>query len=236
MKLFSRRSCFLVAIGACALSLSAFSAESANSSTRLVAAKPIDALSFDVSARLVAIQSGKPSEMPPQTFDARVWVKGRNARVETELGDRPVVYLLTPPHLTKLLPNSKAGVRWTISRNVALPGATGAGLANDLQSLMRDPSSLRGMLKRRGAKPTGTAKMNGVAVEIYQASNFLGRGQNVTAWLRRSDALPLRVQMASRTLQSTLSWNNYKRANLSDALFRVPAGYNVRNSAGQPSF
>ncbi len=227
---------FLSAALSFSVTQTAFGAAAKKASSTRSAPLSANDLSFDVSARLAAIQGGKPSDMPAQTFDARVSIKGRNARVETEIGDRAVVYLLTPPHLTKLLPGSKAGVRWKIAQNVALPGATGAGLASELQNLMRDPASLRGTLKRRGARLIGKGNLNGAPVEIYQTANFMGQGQKMTAWLRRSDALPLRVQLASRTLQSTLSWRNYKRAALSDALFRVPAGYNVRNSTGQPSF
>ncbi len=193
-------------------------------------------LSFDVTARLVALQHGKASDMPAQTFDARVYLKGDKARVETEIGDRPAVYLLTPPYLTKLLPDSKAGARWKVNARGALPGATGAGLGNTLQSLMRDPSSLRATLRRSGARLTATGMLNGTPVETYVAPNFLGGGQKLTAWLRRSDALPMRAQLNSKTLASTLSWSNYKRAALPDTLFKAPPGYNVRNSTGQPSF
>ncbi len=193
-------------------------------------------LSFDITARLVALQHGQPSDMPAQTFDARVFLKGSNARVETEVGDRPAVYLLTPPYLTKLLPNAKAGARWKVSRKVTFPGAGGAGLGNDLQTLMRDPGALRAALRRSGARMAGNATLNGTPVEIYNAANFMGGGQKLTAWLRRSDALPVRAQLISKTLSSTLSWSNYRRVALPDSLFHAPAGYNVRNSTGQPSF
>ncbi|HVF85444.1 MAG TPA: hypothetical protein VM821_05655, partial [Abditibacteriaceae bacterium] len=200
------------------------------------AAPAASGLSFDVLARLVSLQNGKASQMPPQTFDARVFVKGRNVRIETELADRPVVFLLSPPHLTKLLPESKAGVRWMISRTGALPGAGSAGLANNLQDLMRNPSSLRAALGKSGAKKTGSGNLNGTLVDIYSASNFMGRGQKMIAWLRRGDALPMRAQLVSKTLSSTLSWRNYKRAALADTMFRAPAGYNVRDSAERPSY
>lgn len=230
MKLFARRSAPLIKplfFGAVAvLAVFAPAAQSA----------PANGLSFDVLARLVSLQNGKASQMPPQTFDARVFVKGRNVRIETELGDRPVVFLLSPPHLTKLLPESKAGVRWMISRTGALPGAGSAGLANNLQNLMRDPSSLRALLGKSGAKKTGSGNLNGTPVDIYAASNFMGRGQKMIAWLRRGDALPIRAQLTSKTLSSTLSWRNYQRKALPDTLFRAPAGYNVRDSAERPSY
>ena len=200
------------------------------------AGKAAAGLSFDITARLVALQQGRPSDMPAQTFDARVFLQGSSARVETEIGDRPVVYLLTPPYLTKLLPRSKAGARWKVSHKVAFPGAGGAGLGGDLQTLMRDPAALRAALRKSGARSTGNATLNGTPVEIYNAANFMGGGQKLTAWLRRGDALPLRAQLLSKTLSSTLSWSNYRRVPLPEALFRAPVGYDVRNSTGQPSF
>ena len=208
-------------------------------STRLVSSAKSSAnvgLSFDITARLVSLQHGKASDMPAQTFDARVFLKGNNARVETEIGDRSVVYLLSPPYLTKLLPGAKSGARWKVSRRVAFPGAGGAGLGNDLQTLMRDPGALRALLRRSGARLTGNANLNGTPVEVYNAPNFMGGGQKLTAWLRRGDALPVRAQMVSKTISSTLSWSNYRRGALSDSLFQAPPGYKVRNSTGQPSF
>jgi len=240
VKLFTRRSAPLMkTLLSGAVAATAFFAPSADAPSADAAPATNSAsngLSFDVLARLVALQNGKASQMPPQTFDARVFVKGRNARIETELGDRPVVFLLSPPHLTKLLPQSKAGVRWTIARTGALPGAGSAGLANNLQNLMRDPSSLRAALGKSGAKKTGSGNLNGTPVDIYSSANFMGRGQKMTAWLRRGDALPMRAQLVSKTLSSTLSWRNYKRSALPDTLFRAPAGYNVRDSAESPSY
>lgn len=209
-------------------------AKSAISSTRSAAGAV--SLSFDVSANLMALQHGKASDMPAQTFEAHVAVKGRNARVETEMGDRPVVYLLTPTHLTKLLPGSKAGVRWAVPRRVKLPGAGNSGIAASLQDLMRDPSALRATLQKNGARRVGAANLNGTPVDVYTAPSFLGGKQKLTAWLRRGDALPLRVQLVGPTLSSTLSWRNYNRAALPDTLFQAPRGYNVRDSSGQPSF
>lgn len=193
-------------------------------------------LSFDITARLVSLQHGKASDMPAQTFDARVFLKGNNARVETEIGDRSVIYLLAPPYLTKLLPGAKSGARWRVSRRVAFPGAGGAGLGNDLQTLMRDPAALRAALQRSGARLTGRSTLNGTPVDVYNATNFMGGGQKLTAWLRRSDALPVRAQMASKTLFSVLSWSNYRRGVLPDSLFQAPPNYKVRDSTGQPSF
>lgn len=232
MELFSRRTPVLVRFGS---TTAAFASLLLTSSLAQAAPAP-SGLSFDVSARLVAIQSGKVSEMPAQTFDARVAIQGKSVRIATEIGDRPLVYLLSPPYLTKLLPESKAGVRWKLSRPANLPGLGGSGIADDLQNLMRNPASLRAALQRGGAKKTAMANLNGTPVEVYAAPNFMNKGQKMTAWLRRSDALPLRVQLVSKTLSSTLSWRNYKRSALPSALFRVPAGYAVRQSPGQPTF
>ena len=193
-----------------------------------------NSLQFDVSARIVVLKNGKPdADLPPQTIAANVAIKNQNARVETESRSKPVVFLISPSSLTKLLPSQKAGVKWKIDTR-AWTSQTTSSTRLTVQTLMSDPSAIRASLIKNGARKTGSARLNGTLVDIYSATKFGGKAQKLTAWLRRSDALPLRVQTLSPTLSSTLSWTNYRRTNLSDSFFRAPRGYSVRNGTGQP--
>jgi hypothetical protein len=209
------------------------------STTQMQAAPPrsaplANALQFNVSARIIVLKNGKPDkDLPPQTIAAGVAVKGQNARVETESRSKPVVFLVSPTSLTKLLPSQKAGIRWKIDSRSWTSGATSSTRLT-VQSLMSDPSAVRASLVKSGARKTGSGRLNGTLVDIYSATKFGGKSQKLTAWLRRSDALPLRVQTLSPTLSSTLSWTNYRRANLSESFFRAPAGYSLREGTGQP--
>jgi hypothetical protein len=183
-----------------------------------------------VTARFAAREQGRTTAQPQQTFAARVLAKGNRSRIETSLSDRPVVFLLAPPYAYKLLPQSKAGVRWRLD-----PKTTSRFAGTDLQTLLRNPGALRAALQKAGARRVGTAKMAGVASDIYAARNLAGQGGTAKVWLRRGDSLPLRLEATSSMLSTTVSWSNYRRGlPLSDKLFGVPAGYSVRDTQGQP--
>lgn len=178
-------------------------------------------LTFDVSARLSSNGSDSAT-----TLSSKVWAKGSRVRIETSMGDRAVVFLAAPPYLYKLIPAAKAGVRWKSAKL-----STGRF---DIASLF-DPTAIRAQLQARGAKPQGTETVNGTVTEIYQAGNVGGRGTDIKAWLRRGDALPLRVETHSKSLNSVVTWTNYRHnTSLAETLFQVPAGYNVRDSQGKP--
>ncbi|HEX8835130.1 MAG TPA: hypothetical protein VF719_13055, partial [Abditibacteriaceae bacterium] len=165
-----------------------------------------------------------------QTVSSRVLTKGSRIRVQTELGDRPVVFLVAPPYLYKLIPSAKAGVRW---KNDKLASRT----SNiDLQAMLRNPALIRSMINQGGAKRAGSSTLGGALVDIYTVSNWKGKGGSAKTWLRRSDALPVRMEATSGSISSVVSWTNYSRnIPLSDSLFRVPAGYSIRESEGQPN-
>ena len=177
-------------------------------------------LTFDVSAKL---SSNGGDAM---TLASRVWAKGSRVRIETKLGDRAVVFLAAPPYLYKLIPSAKAGVRWKSAK-------LGTGRF-DIASLF-DPTAIRSELKSRGAKSSGTQTLNGTVTDIYEAANVGGRGTDITAWLRRGDALPLKVETRSKSLTSVVTWSNYRHNTaVAESLFEVPVGYNVRESQGKP--
>lgn len=200
-----------------------------------VSSQPARTLSFSVTARFDALRAGASSGQPQQTFSARVWSKGNQARVETRLSDERVVFVYAPPYVYKLLPNAKAGVRYQTPKS----GNAGSALLNgfNLQGLLHNPAAIRAALQKQGARRTGSGKVNGsgAVADIYTARNFMGKGQNVTVWLRRGDALPLRLEARSASLHSIVSWRDYRRDQaLPDALFARPAGYSIRNSQNLP--
>jgi hypothetical protein len=179
-------------------------------------------LAFNVTARLSSTGTGSS-----QTFSSRVQSKGNRVRIETKLGDRPVVFLASPPYLYKLIPTSKAGVRWE--------NAKWDNSRFDIQTLLRNPAAIRTLLQQKGAKQVGRTMIDGVATDIFTARNVMGEGSQVKAWLRRSDALPVRMESRSSGLSALIKWTNYSRDNaMSDSLFRVPADYNIREAQGSP--
>ncbi len=185
-------------------------------------------LSFDITARVGATGAYAG---PQQTIQARVALRGNAARIESNSGGTPSVVLFSPPYIYRLLPQSKAGVRWKIDTKKPSNYAS-----FDPQQILRDPSKIKVALLRGGAKKVGAGILGGTPVDIYQAKNFERRGQNAKVWLRRSDSLPLRLEASGGQLQIVASWRNYTRPNLPDSVFGPPASFRVRNMSGSPPF
>jgi hypothetical protein len=188
-----------------------------------------------MTARFTARDGGKAVSGPAQTFDGRVFLRGDRARIETQISDRSVWFLYSPPYLYKLLPEERAGVRWRTDK--AQPQGWGSAQMN---RWLRHPASLRGELKKHGARPLASTQLNGTPVEVWQWRNAKAKtdsGLTPTSgkvWLRRSDGLPLRLETASPSLSSVVSWRDYARKPLSENLFRVPSGFSIRDSKGAP--
>jgi hypothetical protein len=189
----------------------------------------VPAIIFNVTARVGV--TGQFSG-PQQTVQARVLVRGNAARIETSNGGTPAVVLFSPPYVYRLLPQSKAGVRWKVD-----PTRSSAISKFDPQALLRDPSKLKGELMQGGAKKTGSGTIDKAPVDIYEARDFGHKGQTVKVWLRHQDSLPLRLESSGGQIKIVASWRNYQRPqNLSAALFSAPKNFRVREVSGPPPF
>lgn len=196
--------------------------------------KPVPApaaLTFNMMARIGYSLPGEPAG-PEQLLNAKVWLRGDRARIESSAGGEPSVVIFAPPYLYRLLPRAKAGVRWTTSTNK--PSTV---TAFSPQELLRNPASIRRALTEGGARRTGATTLNGTACDLYVAQNFRGKGTTARAWLRRSDALPVRLEVKGPQFNVAASWRDYKRPqSLPSALFTPPKNYKIREAQGAPPF
>lgn len=184
------------------------------------------ALSFRVKAQFEYRGDGGDSA-PGDALDAKVVAQGKSARLETAVGERPLVVLISPPYLYKLLPRSKTGMRYRLENASKNPGLSSL----DPQPWLRNPASIRANLKKQGAKRAGVSKINGQAVEVWTASQFMGQTGQVKAMLRLSDALPVRIEVKSKQLTATASWSDYQKIkSLPASQFQPPAGYRIREA------
>jgi hypothetical protein len=184
------------------------------------------ALSFNLKAQFEYRMEGEDA-MPADALDAKVMAQGRQARLETSVGERPLVVLISPPYLYKLLPRSKTGTRYLLSKMSNNPGLSSL----DPQPWLRDPGAIRENLKKQGAKRVGVTKMNGQAVEIWTATKFMGQNGQVKAFLRATDALPVRMEIKSKQLTATANWSNYQKIKaLPSVRFQPPSGYRIREA------
>ncbi len=183
-------------------------------------------LSFRVKAQFQYSLDAEDAT-PGDALDAKVVAQGKSARLETSVGERPLVVLISPPYLYKLLPRSKTGTRYQLSKASKNPGLSSL----DPQPWLRDPAAIRANLKNQGAKLVGRAKLNGEPVEIWTATKFMGQSGQIKAILRLSDALPVRVEIKSKQLTATASWRDYQKIKtLPSSQFQPPAGYRIREA------
>lgn len=192
-------------------------------------AAPTVGLGFDVTARVAA--TGKNNNLPQQTVQAHVILFGSKARIETKgAGSRSVV-LYTPPFVYRLLPDSRAGVKWNLSK---VRGNSFGGF--DPQQLLRNPSQIRASLIANGAKRTGVSVLDGVPVEVFEVSRSGQRFSKVRAWIRRTDSLPARLEATSGGIKVIASWSRYtKLSTVSATQFAPPKGFAIRESQNPPT-
>jgi hypothetical protein len=183
-------------------------------------------LTFDLTARIF-YKDGASSSAPAQTIDAKVWLSGRKARLDTTLSGRPLRLLFVPPFAYRLLPAAKVGQKVSASGLPALGGLSGVVPGGD--GLSPDPQAIRAALIRGGARKTGSTVLAGVPVDVFTSARFRGRADTVKAFLRRSDSLPARVEINSRNFSAVASWRNYQKPRaLNPSLFAVPPGFKIR--------
>jgi hypothetical protein len=196
----------------------------------VAAPRPLPTLSFDMTARFAMKETADDASTPDQTVTARVYIDGRRIRAESQVGDRSIIYLFAPPFGYKLLPNSKTGLRYHVSASYKI-GKSSSFDPQSLLPLLQNPGELRAALHKQGGQRTGTSQLNGTPVDVYTGTKLQGQPVKVKAWLRQSDALPARLELASRKLTVVASWRNYQHGRpLANALFAVPAGYHLRDA------
>ncbi len=188
-------------------------------------AKAAPNLTFAMTAR-VFYKDGA-SSAPAQTINAQVWLSGRKARMDTTISGRPLRLLFTPPFAYRLLTASKVGRKFRAS---SLPGMSSIMPGNE--GLSPDPNTIRAALINGGARKTGSATIGGEVLDVFSSSHFRNRPDRVKAFLRRSDALPVRVEIDSKNFSAIASWRNYQKpSSLSPTLFAVPPGFRIREGA-----
>ena len=195
-----------------------------------VVAAPVANLTFNINARVTA--TGANAGIGGQTLQARVLLHGNRTRIETTYAGQKSVTLLAPPYIYRLLPGSKAGVRWKIdgSRKSNL-----GRLGLDPQELIRNPGKVRALLLQNGAKRIGISKLGGVPVEVYAINKPQDQLSSARAYLRTSDALPVKLEATGKGLKVSATWSNYARPkDLPAALFRAPQGYKIREAKSKP--
>ncbi len=195
-------------------------------------AAPVPNLTFDISANVTATGTGTGAGGLGQKLRARVLLHGNRTRVETTYAGQKSVTLVAPPYIYRLLPASKAGVRWKLdgSRTKSFDA-----LGLDPQELIRNPGKIRALLLQNGAKRSGSSVLNGAAVDVYTVNKPGEQLSQARAFLRKSDALPLKLEATGQGLKVVALWSNYARPkDLAADLFRAPKGYRIRDSKSAP--
>ena len=195
-------------------------------------AAPVPNLTFDISANVTATGAGSGAGGLSQKLQARVLLHGNRTRVETNYAGQKSVTLVAPPYIYRLLPASKAGVRWKLNGTRA---KSFDALGLDPQELIRNPGKIRALLLSNGAKRAGSGTLSGAAVDIYTINKPGEQLSSARAYLRKSDALPLKLEATGQGLKVVALWSNYARpVDLAADLFRAPKNYRIRDSKSAP--
>ncbi len=197
-----------------------------------VDAAPVPNLTFDINARVTATGASSGIGAAGQKLQARVMLHGNRTRIETTYAGQKSVTLVAPPYIYRLLPGSKAGVRWKMDGSRA---KSFNALGLDPQELIRNPGKIRALLLENGAKRVGTSTLGGAAVDVYTISKPGEQISSAKAYLRRADSLPVKLEAQGKGLKILALWNNYARPkDLAAALFRAPQGYKIRDAKSAP--
>ena len=195
-------------------------------------AAPIPNLTFGIEAKVSTSGGGSGLGAVGQTLQARVLLHGNRTRVESNYAGQKSVTLVAPPYIYRLLPVSKAGVRWKMEGSRA---KSFNALGLDPQELIRNPGKIRALLLQNGAKRVGSSTLNGAAVDIYTLNKPKEQLSAARAYLRKSDSLPLRLEASGQGLKVVATWSNYARPkDLSADLFRAPKDYKIREAKSTP--
>ena len=195
-------------------------------------AAPASNLTFNIEAKVTATGGGAGLGAVGQTLQARVLLHGNRTRLETNYAGQKSVTLVAPPYIYRLLPKSKAGVRWKMDGSRA---KSFNALGLDPQEMIRNPGKIRALLLQNGAKRIGSSTLNGTAVDIYTISQPKDQLSSARAYLRKSDALPLKLEASGKGLKVLALWSNYARPkDLPAALFSAPQNYKIRDARSAP--
>ena len=195
-------------------------------------AAPVANLTFNINANVTATGASSGIGATGQKLTARVLLHGNRTRIETTFAGQKSVTVVAPPYMYRLLPGSKAGVRWKMTGSRA---QTMGGMGLDPQELIRNPGKIRALLLQNGAKRIGSSTLNGATVDIYTINKPKEQISSAKAYLRKSDALPVKFEAQGKGLKVSAVWSNYARPkDLAASLFQAPKDYRIREAKGAP--
>jgi hypothetical protein len=166
--------------------------------------------------------------------EAKVWVKGQKARVETTdpRSGTPVVMLADGRQVRTLYPQQKRGdIR-------AIPGS-GGGIKSPLDFLVAQLDQLT-----RGAKKLGRQRLDGHTCDIYERIENTPQGAaSIKSWIARDTQprLPIKVERNVQVRRPNVTVNQTLTTRISgiqsgipvpDSLFVVPPGYKIVQAGG----
>ena len=165
--------------------------------------------------------------------EAKVWLKGQKARVET---NGPVtgqmLMLADGPKIRRLYPQQKRGTVTTME-----PGQHGP--RSPWEVVIGSVSELS-----HGAKKLGQQKLDGYECDVYELTRRSpSQNQVIKSWITRTTQprLPLKVEITSHVERPNAAVNLTQTTRitrfrigipLSDSLFAVPPGYKIVQASG----
>jgi hypothetical protein len=165
--------------------------------------------------------------------EAKIWVKGQKARVETNSPFTGQVLMLTDGTTVRYLyPQQKRGTVTTLN-----PGPHGP--RNPWELVIGSVSELT-----HGAKKQGEEKLGGYSCDVYELTRRSpSQSQIVKSWITRTTQprLPLKVEISAHVKRPNMTVNQTQTTRITglkigmplpNSLFAVPPGYKIVQSNG----
>jgi hypothetical protein len=184
----------------------------------------VPSLTFNIEAQI----SAEGRARVPNKVNAKVYLRGNAVRVDTKMASEPTVLLLVPPYGYRLLPGTKTGVRY--KADSLFPEIERSAFS--WRDLLASPQQIRHLVESKGGKKIGPAILGGTQTDLYTANRWNGRPAKIKFWLRRSDALPVRMESIEDGIKAVVLWKDYRRGTVTASLMAVPKNYRIRD--GRP--
>lgn len=176
----------------------------------IVAASITLALVYNFLSFAAEFSADLIQKTPGQTMTGKVFVKGKNMRMEMNTPGGAVVNIVLPDEGKALMLRPKEKMYMEMSANAS--AAVSSAPDEDWE-------------KKATRKHLGTENMNGYLCDKYEIIYHDKSMGKTTQWISPKLSYPIKMVHQGQQGEVITEYKNIKENGISDSLFQVPAGY-----------